>query len=346
MKKQQNEAVRADSKPNASKRTSRASNASKSTQKTKTGARAKQRQQTMNAPLDSLTLGEYAHQIIQQQFDHLVKQEKHVLLDKDPEYLHQMRVGSRRLYTALQVFGAAIELPKAAGARRVRQLTRVLGKLRDLDVQMAALTDDYHPQLDPAEQESLEKTLDTLAHQRQKALTATRDILNQSRYQALKATYIDWLKSPRLTPLAQLPIAAILPDLLSPLLSHSLLHPAWLLSIHDLSDENVDVLHDLRKACKHARYQADFFVPFYGDRFKSWISDLKMLQDRLGQLQDIQVLRELLVDTLPKGVKMQRLHQIIDANQTEALSTWEEVRQRYLSIDFRYQLHQMLLEPQ
>ncbi len=58
----------------------------------------------------------YAHQVIAEQYRRIVKQEKKVLADKDPEALHQMRVGTRRLRTALQVFGGAIELPKAGSA--------------------------------------------------------------------------------------------------------------------------------------------------------------------------------------------------------------------------------------
>ncbi|MBD1848449.1 CHAD domain-containing protein [Leptolyngbya sp. FACHB-711] len=58
----------------------------------------------------------YAHQVIAEQYRRIVKQEKKVLADKNPEALHQMRVGTRRLRTALQVFDGAIELPKAGSA--------------------------------------------------------------------------------------------------------------------------------------------------------------------------------------------------------------------------------------
>ena len=65
-------------------------------------------------PLDlSIKLGEYSYQIIQQNFQRIIEQEKAIFEDKDPEPLHQMRVGMRRLRTAIQVFGSAIVLPKA-----------------------------------------------------------------------------------------------------------------------------------------------------------------------------------------------------------------------------------------
>lgn len=301
-------------------------------------------------PDASLTLGQFAQQIIQQEYRNLIKQEKPVLADKDPEHLHQMRVSSRRLYTALQVFDGAIALPKTASAKRVRVLTRVLGKLRDLDVQIQALQEDYLTQLDGDEQKKLSSTIEQLKQQRRKAFAGTHDVLTQSRYQDLKAAFATWLTNPCFTLLASLPLKTILPDLLSPLLSESLLHPGWLISAQDTTEENVAVLHDLRKSCKHARYQAEFFVPFYGDAFKSWIKDLKGLQDNLGGLQDIEVLKHLLQKHLPSGGKgaiahVPQLDQAIQIKQQTLLANWDEARQPYLDADFRYRLHEMLLKP-
>lgn len=292
-----------------------------------------------------MTLGEYAHQTIGEQFRQMIKQEKHVLADKNPEYLHQMRVASRRLYTALQVFDAAIELPKAARANQVRALTKVLGKLRDLDVQIDTLKQDYQPPLKPQEQDSIDHVLTVLEHKRCKALAGTKDVLERSRYQDLKLAYKAWLDAPQFTSLAQLSVVTTLPDLLSPLLSVLLLNPAWLLATENLSDQTMPILHDLRKACKHVRYQADFFVAFYGDAFKSWVSGIKSLQDSLGKLQDIQVLLELLSEILPKGTELVGLNQAIQQRQQDVLESWNSVRQQYLDRSFRYQMHEMLLQP-
>ncbi|MBD1910456.1 MULTISPECIES: CHAD domain-containing protein [unclassified Leptolyngbya] len=303
----------------------------------------KKNQQT--PPDESLALGQYAVEILQQEYKQLTKQEKSVLADKDPEHLHQMRVSSRRLYTALQIFETAIELPKAASPKRVRTLTRVLGQLRDLDVQLQALSEEYLVQLDSAEQKQLTPTLERLKQKRKKALAGTRDTLSQSRYCDLKTAFESWFAQPRFTLLGNLPIKTILPDLLSPLLSESLLHPAWLIAAADITEDNVVVLHDLRKSCKHVRYQAEFFVPFYGEAFKSWIKDLKILQDNLGSLQDIEVLKHLLYKQQMDPRQVPQLQQIIQDKQAALLSKWDVYRQPYLKADFRYQLHQMLLAP-
>ncbi|GAB4158041.1 MAG: CHAD domain-containing protein [Cyanobacteria bacterium J069] len=309
----------------------------------KTEPRSRKKQ--AKAAPSTLTLGAYTHQVIGEQYRQMVKQEKPVLADTDPEHLHQMRVHSRRLYTALQVFGAAIDLPKAAQPKRVRALTKVLGKLRDLDVQITMLQTKYHPNLNPPEQGHLEEAIAALQHKRRKALAGTRHTFTQSRYQALKSAYETWLSAPHFTALAQMPIAAVLPDLLSPLLSTSLLHPGWLIATEEISEETAPTLHDLRKACKHVRYQAEFFADFYGTQFKTWISELKALQDSLGSLQDIQVLLELLAEVLPKRTDLSELKQIIQVDQVEILANWNEARLRHLDPAFRYQLYEMLLRP-
>lgn len=308
-------------------------------------AKSKKKKPRSAKPSPPLTLGEFAVQTIQNEYQRMVKQEKPVLADKDPENLHQMRVSSRRLHTALQIFGAAIELPKAAGPRRVRALTKVLGKLRDLDVQLQALREDYLTQLDSTEQAQLNDTLERLAHRRRKALAGTQDALSQSRYQDLKTAFESWLPHPRLTPTAAIPLTLILPDLLTPLLSHSLLHPGWLISAEAATDDNTATLHDLRKACKHTRYQAEFFVPFYGDEFKAWIKGLKDLQDNLGELQDIEVLQQLLRQDNAKETDLPQLQQAIQQKRKVLLANWETSRQPYLEQAFRYHLHQILLQP-
>ena len=44
----------------------------------------------------------------------MLQHEAEALQDQDPEALHQMRIGMRRLRTALTGFAPALELPKAA----------------------------------------------------------------------------------------------------------------------------------------------------------------------------------------------------------------------------------------
>jgi CHAD domain-containing protein len=293
--------------------------------------------------LGDLKLGEYAHTVIDEQYRAIAKQEKKVLADKDPEHLHHMRVGTRRLRTALHVFSGVVELPKAAQEKRISSLAKVLGKLRDLDVQTADLQDNYRPALSKAEQSLLDEAIDGLQRERRKAFAGVEDALTRSRYRDLKVAYETWLDEPKYTLLAQLPLLPLLPDLLSPLLSTLLLHPGWLIEAADISAEGNEILHDLRKTCKHARYQAEFFKSFYGGDFQNWIGDIKAIQELLGKVHDSQVLEELLAKQLPKKSQLPGLQESIHCAQTETMKEWEPIRQRYLDPEFRSHLHQMLL---
>lgn len=55
-----------------------------------------------------LSFGNFAYQAIHKYFKKSTKYRVDVLSDRDPEPLHQMRVGMRRLRTALQVFARPI----------------------------------------------------------------------------------------------------------------------------------------------------------------------------------------------------------------------------------------------
>ena len=292
----------------------------------------------------SSNLGGYAYSVIAQQYQHMVQQEQGVLADQDPEYLHQMRVGARRLSTALKVFGCAVKLPKAARRNRVRTLAKALGKLRDLDVQTHAVRSDYCPRLTVSENTLLNIALDTLDLQRSQACTEVEKILAQPSYEKLKAGCEDWLKKPAYTSLADLPLLLVLPDLLNPLLSALLLHPGWQISVEDRSKVSSLVLHDLRKLCKSVRYQAEFFTDFYGQAFQDWIDEIKELQDSLGKLQDTYVLRKLLSDQLPQEADLPELQTVLQETQDKAMVNWETLRHQYLDSDFRHRLHQMILK--
>jgi CHAD domain-containing protein len=290
-------------------------------------------------------LGDYACAVFAKQYRRLVKQEKGVLQDQDPEHLHQMRVATRRLRTALQVFGSAVHLPKPARERQVQALTRTLGQLRDLDVQIASLQDHYRPTLPAHEQKCIDRAIAKLHKQRGKVFATVQATLTGPTYHNLKTAYDGWLKQPAYSALAQLPLRAVLADLLSPLLAKLLLNPGWLVAAADHSSESGIALHELRKVCKQARYQAEFFTDCYGSAFQNWLEELKQIQENLGVVQDTHVLLELLVE---KGVDLAELPQLqeaVDQQRQEALADWDETRARYTDAAFRQSLYQMILQP-
>lgn len=291
------------------------------------------------------TVEQYAYTLIQKHYRRLVSREALVLKDKDPEDLHQMRVAIRRLQTAIQIFKAAIVLPKAAQIQSLQSITKRLGKLRDLDVQLDTLKADYAQRLDPSEHLLLQQAIAVLVKQRKQVFSKVKTVLKGEVYQELKAAYEGWLEQPHYTPLAQQSLTLVLPELLSPLLSELLLHPGWLIPAHDATAIASPTLHDLRKICKHVRYQAEFFTDFYEPAFKQWIQEIKGLQDSLGQVHDIQVLQQILIQSVPEWAESIHLRQMLTEQHEQALELWRSVRVKYLSPDYRLFLHQLLLSP-
>ena len=320
---------------------------------------------TKTTTLDSKALGHWAYLAIEKHFQKILKHEADVLNDKDPEALHQMRVGMRRLRTAVHGFAPALSLPSAAQEKKIAKVARQLGELRDLDVLQDTLNTQYLPSLPSAEQDTLNKVLATLKKQRQKTLDIVQTALKDARYQALLQALQTWLVQPSYGKFAEFPIEEILPDLLLPLVSEFLLHPAWLVGVKleagaiavpsDLNSEIVvqllnahgDSLHSLRKQAKRVRYQMELFTEFYGSTYEHYLKDIKEIQSILGHIQDSFVLAEFLKQTLDSDCTVQL--PILTAQFTEtryqAWQEWRTLQQRYLTLQARRDLHQTLLKP-
>ena len=293
-----------------------------------------------------ITVGQFAYQVIAQQYQRMGNQEEGVLADQDPENLHQMRVGSRRLRTALQVFSQVVKLPQKARAKKIRNIARTLGSLRDLDVQMADIQSEYIRRVSHKKaKKALKQTLKALEKQRIDTYEKVSGLLTSKDYQDLKLAYDQWLEFPKFKPNADLPLQVVLPDLLTPLISKLLLHRGWLVSVHKTSKSSRETLHDLRKMIKHGRYQTEFFCDCYGSSFQDWVDELKLLQDNLGKVQDTYVFTNLLTQYGENSDSLSELDDVIHQNRSQAMVDWEAIRHRYLAKDFRYHLYEMTLHP-
>src|SRR5204863_470693 len=65
---------------------------------------------------------------------------------RDPEYLHQLRVGTRRLRSALRAFRPLLKRRRAAGVEQpFENMMRIFGEARDWDVFCEALAEGEAP---------------------------------------------------------------------------------------------------------------------------------------------------------------------------------------------------------
>ncbi|HLP90524.1 MAG TPA: CHAD domain-containing protein [Nostocaceae cyanobacterium] len=311
------------------------------------------------------TLGDCAYKAIEKFFLKTIKWEKAVKKDEDPEALHQMRIGMRRLRTAVSRFSVAVSLPKSANDKSIGKIAKTLGNLRDLDVLKADLETNYQSQLLEKEQISLNTAFSTLCKQREIALDDVLKTLKSNAYKSFKSSIEEWLEKPNYKPLAFLPIQQVSADLLLPEISYLLLHPAWLVGTqivndqitisNDLTSQKLEEylnnegenLHDLRKQAKRVRYQMDLFTQLYGEDFSAHIMEVKSIQEILGNLQDSIVLYEWLANIFKSETqaKFKGLTNLLAENRWQIWQQWQPIQKKYLKTETKQRFHLIILNP-
>jgi CHAD domain-containing protein len=115
----------------------------------------------------------------------LLENEEGTRLGRDPEYLHRMRVATRRARAALRTAEGADEPEQVASLRiELAWLGGVLGSVRDLDV----FTDRLRAESETLEREdrsALKPVFSALAAERRRARGAVTRALKSKRYQLL-----------------------------------------------------------------------------------------------------------------------------------------------------------------
>ncbi|MEL7334126.1 MAG: CHAD domain-containing protein [Cyanobacteria bacterium J06560_2] len=209
---------------------------------------------------DATKLGGYAYQIIRQQSKQVFKLRGKVLADTDIENLHQMRIGTRRLRSALVLFADVIDTDAidtdeakkqsalSALVEPVKGLTKSLGKVRDLDVMQAwfsaAIAKDTGKAnsrkansrkansaaitgFSKKEKKVIESLLKKLQKRRKKQFSKLETTLKSKAYKRLAKRCKQWIKHPSFGPAAQQPAATSAISRIVTPLTELLLHPGW-----------------------------------------------------------------------------------------------------------------------
>lgn len=300
------------------------------------------------------SLGQLAQRTLQKQIKRIVKLEHDVYADRDPEALHQMRVGVRRLRTLVQVFQPVLR-PQSTQMKELQWLARRLGALRDLDVLQTQVVQICPTHVPRSEQQRFQRTLKSLADQRHTALRHLRHTLKSKRYKHLKRSLQTWPHAAYGGPLAHLSIEQALPDVLQPALTKVLHHPGWLigqdLAFTDrpwpcLSLREERSLHDLRKGLKQVRYQTEYLLAEFQPDLPS-LGEVRSLQETLGQLQDGAVLRQMLAEVHGKHwmLRLPTVAQQLLRQEQAAWAVWRSRQADYLSPAFRQALRDLAQLP-
>ncbi len=208
-------------------------------------------------------IGGYAYQIIRRQSKRVFKLRSPVLADSDPENLHQMRIGTRRLRSALLLFTDTIEIEgttPAALSKSVQKLTKVLGKVRDIDVMQQWFTQMLETasasqktkkgkdnekskptitssiqSLSKQEEKAIRSLLKTLKKRRKKKFSRMASTLSAPTYKKVAKQCKQWTKKPKFSPVAQQPAASnAIQKMIEPL-TQLLQHPSWEIATKPLS---------------------------------------------------------------------------------------------------------------
>ena len=216
---------------------------------------------------------------------------------RDIEHLHDMRVASRRLRECFQVFEAFYapnKLKKVLSS--VRNITRVLGRPRETDVNVSLLR-AYRPGRSPILNTTHEYLLEIFefeqARRRQKMLKQVWKI-DQGALESMLSQFVETARMGRSRPslLTQVGQELEFEGFLSISTRDLKQKVAEILAFEAApsGDEYETRLHELRINTKKLRYRLELLNAAYDQRFGQAVSQAKDLQDVIGWAHDYGVL--------------------------------------------------------
>jgi CHAD domain-containing protein len=211
----------------------------------------------------------------------------------DAAALHQMRIGFRRLRTALSVFAgfltdSQIDTIKA----EIRWMTGVLAPARDLDVFLAEVMVPLRREY--REESGLLSLYRSYSAQRTKAYERVKQAATSVRFRALMLELAAWIETGPWTMNQNEParLARVRPIEFFAVEELSRRHKKVKKQGKQLSKLEPAARHELRIRVKKLRYAAEFFSKLFPGkkrRKRELLASLKKLQDALGDVNDVAV---------------------------------------------------------
>ena len=240
-------------------------------------------------PTDSMA--EAGRKVLAFHFERMLEHEPGTRVGEDIEELHDMRVATRRMRAAFQVFGDSYTKKSVKPLLQgLKKTGRALGPVRDLDVFIEKLH-QYQRTLAEDEQDKLQPLLDMLQTQRDKARKIMIKHLDSRDYRKFKKSLGTFVNTEGL---GAAPVK--LGDNPEP---NQLRHVGPML-IYDtyaevrayetvLDGAPISTLHQLRITCKRLRYTLECLEEVLGPESDQVITETKIMQDHLGDLNDAEV---------------------------------------------------------
>ena len=242
------------------------------------------------------TAGEVVLAHLREQVDQLVSHDRGARSDA-PDAVHQMRVATRRLRSALSTYRPLLERERTDPLRdELQWLGHLLGGSRDAEVMQWRLQDLVAAQpagtvLGPVR----DRVAKELQERHQAANTDLLAGLDSDRYIRLLDALDDLVAHPPLTGRAGKRARSELPALVGRAARRV---DRAARAVHDAPDphERDHRLHEVRKIAKRARYAAESAEPVVGKPARRLAKRMEALQDVLGEHQDSVTARELVLE--------------------------------------------------
>jgi CHAD domain-containing protein len=233
-------------------------------------------------------LAEAGRKVLRFHLARMVAREAGTREGRDNEELHGMRVATRRQRAAWRVFGVAFDQKRTGRhQRRLKEVARDLGAVRDLDVLIEA-GEGYQKTLAAADRPAFEPLLAKWRGQRDAARVVLINELDSDRHQRWVDEYIAFVQA-----------EGIGTRSVGPVEPHRVRDtmPSRIWAAYEgvrayepvMRWADVTTLHDLRIAAKWLRYTLEFVREALGPESAPVIERVVALQDHLGWLHDADV---------------------------------------------------------
>lgn len=211
---------------------------------------------------------------------------------EDIEGVHDMRVATRRMRSALRLFGPFFDEKAIDPFRKeLRLIADALGAVRDLDVfkEKAEHFMAAHPEAD------LTPLLDGWEQRYAKARRKLIATLDKGRFDRFVKRFHEFLTTPGAgaLPTETGNVAAFQVRHVAPRLIYE--HYEQVRAYEAVTDNApIATLHALRIDFKRLRYTLEFFEEVLGSEARQVINEIKIMQDHLGDLNDADVAETML----------------------------------------------------
>ena len=249
---------------------------------------------------DQPQIFDFAAKVITQNISNLQKAIQGFHKRNNIEDIHDLRVSSRRIRVALEIFRQFLPSKKIkVWERSIRKVTKSFGDARDLDVQLDFIRSFYHRNDDPIFKPGGRRLILRLNQRRENSQQLLHQTLEELDKDSTLQKMLGVLKTPtteiKMTSTPEPSLYLLSFDVINKRLEEFLFYEIYL-----PYPDHVKELHLMRIAAKRLRYTLEIFSSLYFDRLEKPLEVIRLVQTNLGEIRDCDVWLNYLPNFLEK----------------------------------------------